>query len=407
MIDPRDVVTDRARSWQDDLALDPAITFPRSARAGEPRAMFLTGATGLLGAFVLRELLRSTTADVHCLVRATSQAAAASRLETHLAPLGLADPAAAPRIVPVAGDLGLPDFGLPRERFAALADTVDVIYHCGVLADFWRPYAALRATNVLGTAEVLRLAGTGATKPVHHASTLAVFFDQVARGAAQVSERDAATPSDGLQSGYVRSKHVAEQLVLAAAQRGLPASIYRTSRLGGDSRTGATSNTKDLIASLLKACVVLAAYPDLRFDVALAPVDWVSAALVSLSRRPDGAGQALHLFQPRPIAWPALISMVQACGYPLTAMTFDAWRTRLKQTAAAGHREREALARLWMVLGADHTLLAPRPRHETPSSGPHLEAAGLRCPPIDAGQVERYVAFFQRSGFLPAPAQNA
>jgi thioester reductase-like protein len=251
----------------------------------------------------------------------------------------------------------------------------------------------------------LRLAGTGATKPVHHVSTLAVFFDQVARGAAQISERDAATPSDELRSGYVRTKHVAEQLVLAAARRGLPASIYRTSRLAGDSRTGATSNDKDLIASLLKACVVLAAYPALVFDVALAPVDWVSQALVSLSRRPDAAGQVVHLFQPRPIGWPALIAQVQACGYPMAAMPYEAWRARLKQAAEADHPEREALAQLWIALGADDTLLARRPRHETPSSGPHLEAAGLRCPPIDAGQIERYVRFFQHSGFFPAPAR--
>jgi thioester reductase-like protein len=391
---------DPARPWQHDGELDPAIEFTRSPRGGEPRGVFLTGATGLLGAFVLRELLRSTTADVHCLVRAATPEAAASRLRDHLKRLELEDPACAPRVFTVVGDLGLPAFGLTRERFAALADSVDVIYHCGVLADFWRPYAALRATNVLGTAEVLRLAGTGATKPVHHASTLAVFFDQVAHGTAQVSERDAATPSDGLRSGYVRSKHVAEQLVLAATQRGLPATIYRTSRLGGDSQTGATSNDKDLIASLLKACVVLAAYPDLTFDVALAPIDWVSQALVSLSRRPDCAGQAFHLFQPQPIAWPALIAMVQACGYPMTAMPYDAWRARLKQTAEAGHREREALARLWMVLGASNALLTPRPHYETPSSGPHLEAAGLRCPPIDAELVERYVHFFQRSGWL-------
>jgi len=50
------------------------------------------------------------------------------------------------------------------------------------------------------------------------------------------------------------------------------------------------------------------------------------------------------------------------------------------------------------------TLLARRPHLETPCSGPHLEASGLRCPPIDAGQVQRYVYFFQRSGFFPPPA---
>lgn len=392
--------------WRTDHELDPAIVFTRPPRVGEPRRVLLTGATGLLGAFVLRELLRSSAADVRCLVRDVSPQAAARRLHDHLAQLNLADPAWTPRISAVVGDLELPMLGLSHQGFAALADDVDVIYHCGVLANFSRPYAALRATNVLGTAELLRLAGTGVTKPVHHVSTLAVFFDQVARGAACISERDEATPSDALRGGYVRSKHVAEQLVQAAARRGLPATIYRTSRLGGDSLTGATSNDKDLIAGLLRACTILGAYPELDFEVALAPVDWVGRALLSLSRRPDCAGQAFHLVQPRPIAWLALIAGVQACGYGLTAMAYDPWRARLKQAAQADHPERAALARLWVALGSDDTLLARRPRHDTPNSGPHLAAAGLLCPPIDGPYITRWLTFFQRSGFLAPPAQN-
>ena len=53
-----------------DASIDPeGVPFePRS----EPRHILLTGATGFLGAFLLRELLERTEADIHCLVRAGS-----------------------------------------------------------------------------------------------------------------------------------------------------------------------------------------------------------------------------------------------------------------------------------------------------------------------------------------------
>ncbi len=35
----------------------------------QPSAIFLTGATGFLGAFLLKELLEQTRADIYCLVR--------------------------------------------------------------------------------------------------------------------------------------------------------------------------------------------------------------------------------------------------------------------------------------------------------------------------------------------------
>ena len=57
-----------------DAVLDPDIV-PEALGRGSPvapgdaRRIFLTGATGFLGAFLLNELLRKTGAEVHCLVR--------------------------------------------------------------------------------------------------------------------------------------------------------------------------------------------------------------------------------------------------------------------------------------------------------------------------------------------------
>ncbi len=392
--------------WHQDGALDPSLRF--AAQLGspsEPRAVLLTGATGMLGAFVLAELLRTSAVEVHCLVRDDGGPPAA-RLRAHLAALGLWEPGFAGRIVAVIGDLGLPRLGLGPERFAALAAQVEVIYHCGVMAHFLRPYAALRAVNVFGTAELLRLAGTGGTRPVHHVSTLAVFFDRAGfAGTTTVSELDEAAP-EGLRSGYVRSKWAAERLVGEAMRRGLPAAIYRTSRISGHSQTGATSSWNDLLASMIKACVLLGVYPTLTIEVSMMPVDHVARAIVYLSRDERSPGRAFHLFQPAPIAWPALIGMIEAAGYPLLAVGYDEWRARLKRAASDGHPEREALARLWLLLGPDSALLGGRPRHDTPNSRVCLAGSGIECPPIHQALVNNYLGYFRQRGYIPGPGEN-
>ncbi|GEM_PF-2221929 len=54
-----------------DAQLDQAIQFvaARSPHWASPRTIFLTGATGFLGTYFLEELLRTTNAQICCLLR--------------------------------------------------------------------------------------------------------------------------------------------------------------------------------------------------------------------------------------------------------------------------------------------------------------------------------------------------
>ena len=65
------------------------------------------------------------------------------------------------RIIPVLGDLSKPLLGLTEQEFQQIASLVDVIYHAGAIVNFIYPYSQLKTTNVLGTQEILRLAGQG------------------------------------------------------------------------------------------------------------------------------------------------------------------------------------------------------------------------------------------------------
>ena len=97
---------------------------------------------------------------------------------------------------------------------ADLAATIDVIYHSGAFVNWIFPYERLKATNVLGTEEILRLATRVRIKPVHYVSSLGVFplFDS--SGEVTVIREDDTLDHDGsLHGGYLQSKWVADKLV--------------------------------------------------------------------------------------------------------------------------------------------------------------------------------------------------
>ncbi|KIU37500.1 SDR family oxidoreductase, partial [Mycobacteroides immunogenum] len=66
----------------------------------------------------------------------------------------------------LAGDIGDPNLGLDAETWQRLADTVDVIVHPAALVNHVLPYNQLFGPNVVGTAEIIKLALTTTIKPI-------------------------------------------------------------------------------------------------------------------------------------------------------------------------------------------------------------------------------------------------
>jgi thioester reductase-like protein len=280
----------------------------------------LTGATGFLGAYLLRDLLRLTNAEVRCLVRASNEADGAARVRQALEDHHLWEESFAGRIVPILGDLSQPLLGLSEDRFDALAAEVDAIYHNGANVNFVLPYEALKSTNVSSTREVLKLAGQVRLKPIHFVSSIAVL-GHLSRS--EVHEGPVLKRTEHLFNGYAISKWVAERLLEQAASRGFQVAIYRPGTIGGDSETGAW-NQKDLAVHLLQSFVRSGVAPELPMLAELTPVDHVSRAIVDLSLQPASLGRVFHL-----PAFRFMLTQVLACmadvGYALRLTPYHEW----------------------------------------------------------------------------------
>ncbi len=311
-----------AEVWLDETIQ--AGSKPRVDVSQVPSTILLTGATGFLGAFLLREFASWHQIKIHCLIRADSEREAMERLRKGLRKYRLDDEAIFDRIVPVLGDLAKPNLGLNESGFLRLAENIDWIYHNGAAVNFVYPYSALKAANVNGTRDVLRLAATTRIKPVHFSSTLAVLVgDQIQQGV--IRESDHYEFPERMNSGYGQSKWVAEQLVRLAGQRGIPVAIYRPGRITGDSVTGAW-NADDLFLAGLNFLLQAGAAPDLDIQQDLTPVDYVARWMKEISSKPACLGKTFHVVNPQLVAWPNLVRGLQQAGYELNLVQFEQWK---------------------------------------------------------------------------------
>jgi L-aminoadipate-semialdehyde dehydrogenase len=104
---------------------------------GRPLTIFLTGATGFLGAFLLRDLLsrQKEIKKVICLVRTSDPEQGIGRLREGSIIRGVWDEEwiASQRLEVIIGDLGHKLFGMGHDQWARVAKEADVVLHNGAL----------------------------------------------------------------------------------------------------------------------------------------------------------------------------------------------------------------------------------------------------------------------------------
>lgn len=395
-----------------DRGLDPAIRPEGPVATGAaPQTLFLTGATGFLGGFLLHELLKQTDARVCCLIRADNPEAGLARLAAKLKAIGVWEDAYAQRLVAVNGDLSRPQLGLDDATFAELARTVDAIYHNGASVDFVAPYAALEQANVGSVEDCLRLATTGKTKPVHFTSTLAVFNGSGRMALRRIAENERLPDPQQLVGGYAQSKWVAESLLTQAGERGLPVGIYRAGFIGGHAETGFW-NTEDFLCRMIKGSVQLGVYPDISVDVPFVSVDYVAKAIVALSRGVQPGASHFHLIAPQPLSMRNLMRWTGELGHAMRAIPYARWKRMLREALPMTNDLYPVLPFL-IEPGVDgntviEIFMQPgQPTWTDAATRERLAPSGVKAPAGDRAFTQRCVGFFHKVGFLEKPEEVA
>lgn len=394
-------------SLHDEAVLDEAIR-PETAIAVSTKvaSIFLTGATGFLGAFLLHDLLEQTEAKLYCLVRAADAKSGLKKIQNNLKSYSLWKEPYLPRIIPIVGDLSQPRLGISVEQFEALSHKIDVIYHNGAVLNFVYPYSALKPANVLGTQEILRLACKTKPKPLHYVSTDAVF-DSAAYYGTEVLESEPIVHTEGIDLGYTQTKWVSEKLVTIARDRGLPVSIYRPPLIAGDSQTGIW-NTDDFTCRFLKGCIQMGSMPNMNCGITIVPVDYVSRAVVYLSQQKELVGQSFHLNNPNYSSWNEVADWIDQFGYPVRQISYEEWEAELIKIAGVGENALSGLVPFFLRRWSEEQLTFAglgqrRVKLNCQKTVFHLEEASVSCPRVDSKLLTTYFSYLTRSSYLEAP----
>ncbi|KAL7747753.1 large subunit of alpha-aminoadipate reductase [Sorochytrium milnesiophthora] len=379
-----------------------------------PAQILLTGATGFLGAFLVRELLHTfPQATLIALARADSDTAALDRVRNNCLDHGCWPPDASARVRAVAGDLALPHWGLSDSSWAQLADCVDIIVHNGALVHWVYPYSKLAGANVDGTLTALRLATQHRLKQVCFVSSTSVLDTEhytrlmdLEDGRNAVLETDTLEGAGvGLRTGYAQTKWVAERLCMAALRRGVPVSIVRPGYIVGDSVSGVT-NADDFIWRLVKGCIDLQQTPVVNNVINVCAVDDVARTVGSIVSA--AATGVFHVWNSQRVRfrYSDLFQELQVYGYNVAPTEYVHWRAGLMDLTAVASQADTHNNALYPLL---HFVLDDLP---TSTKAPMLDDRRTRAvlsqtaAPTFADMhncMGLYLSFLVQSGFLPPP----
>ena len=378
-----------------------------------PREMLLTGSTGFFGVHLLRELLTATTAQVHCLVRARSAAHALRRI-AHAAERYELGGLAMDRVVPVAGDLAEPNLGLSPGTFSELARTIDVIHHAGAIVNFTYPYEDLRAANVSGTRELIRLASLYRGIPIHYVSTTAVLAGFGAMGVRDITEDTPLAYADHLCMGYLETKFVAEELLRNAGRAGLPVTIYRPLDIVGDHRTGAW-NTATEMCALIRFITDTGVAPDIDLPLDFVPADICAAAIRHISAQAEASGRTYHLASPKYALLPSLVDRLRSRGFAVSTIPYREWVDELLRYAARNPAHpMTPFVPLFVDLAGEAGLTVAEmylehifPSYTRSHTEQALSGSDIVFPPVDEKLLDLNIDRLIATGYLRSPAGTA
>ncbi|WP_156749594.1 non-ribosomal peptide synthetase, partial [Mycobacterium sp. E1747] len=352
-----------------DLTLDKFIDAPTLTAAptlpgpsAEVRTVLLTGATGFLGRYLVLDLLRQLDerdGKLICLIRAESDDHARQRLESTFDGADsrlLLDfrELSAGRLEVIAGDKSAAGLGIGPQAWQRLAAGVDLIVDAAALVNLVLPYSELFGPNVVGTAELIRLALTTKLKRYTFVST----YDVGRQIAPSMFTEDAdirvisahRAVDDTYANGYGNSKWASEIMLREAHdQCGLPTVIFRSGMILADTTYSGQLNLADMVTRMVLSVVATGVAPRSFYRLDAAgnpqrahydglPVEFVSEAIATLGVRAVDGFETYHVMNPHDdgVGLDQFVDWLIEAGYAVQRIDgFGEWLQRFEQRLRA------------------------------------------------------------------------
>jgi fatty acid CoA ligase FadD9 len=417
-----------------DLTLDKFFetaaltTKPPPGPTGDVRAVLLTGATGFLGRFLALwwlERLAAVGGTLICLVRGKDNAAARQRLDDIF---DSGDPELlahyqgfAGHLEVIAGDKAEANLGIDAQTWERLSDTVDLIVDPAALVNHVLPYSQLFGPNVVGTAELIRLALTSRIKPYTYVST-GGLADQ-AELVEDVDIRQICPTrklDDSYANGYGTSKWAGEVLLREAHDIfGLPVAVFRCDMILADNSYRGQLNLPDMFTRLMLSLVATRLAPGSFYELDSGgkrqrahydglPVDFIAEAICVLGGHIVKGYETYHVMNPHDdgIGLDVYVDWLIDAGYDIRRIDdFGEWHERFERALRAlPDRQRESSLLPLMHAYRDpqkpiRGSVVPADRFRAAVDGSHIGSNG-DIPHVTPAIIEKYITNLHMLGLL-------
>ncbi|OBG47669.1 hypothetical protein A5669_04965 [Mycolicibacterium fortuitum] len=398
-----------------------APSLPQST--GEIDTVLLTGATGFLGRYLALEWLErfaQAKGTLVCLVRASDDIEARKRLDDTFdtgdaALLRRYRDLAAAHLEVLAADKSLPSLGLPPHAWQRLTDTVDLIVDCAAAVNHILPYRQLFGPNVIGTAELLKIALTTKAKPVCFTSTVGLA---VGLPPGTLSENtdirqiiSSRPVSDSYANGYANSKWAGEVLLADAHERcGLPVSVFRCGMILSAPCHAGQVNVSDMFTRLLFSLVATGIAPDSFYPAGLngsrrrahydgMRVDFVAEAIAALGAQRVSGHRTFNMLNQVDdgIGFDTFVDWLIEAGYPIARVPgYGDWFQRFTAALQALPERQRRRSLLPLIGSYQRPMLAHRgdvvPATRFAAAVRDAGIAGGCIPGITKDMIVKYIA---------------
>lgn len=377
-----------------------------------PKTVFLTGATGVLGARILKDLLQTTSSRIYCLARGKDPAHCRQRVGSFLRvydPDGTLQPEFVSRVIVLRGDVTQDRLGLSEPAFAELQSRTDLTIHAAANTSLLLKYKRLEPINVQGTGRVIEFCLGTLEKRLSYVSTYTVMGDKTFDTSVRFQETDYDLGQGFDYMSYQRSKFRAEAMVRAAQERGLKWRIFRPGQIYGDSITGAyphaETQVSGLFYDLFKTAMDTRVMPESYIHYDVVPVDYVSRGIVALSAGVENFFEVYHLINPDAKTFAQVMGLLREIGYPIDLLPEEIYKQKLRrgEVTKNGKRYTSTILKafnLWYFISKISFYASAMTDCEFTRS--KLEKLGVTCPPIDRKLMETYVRAGIRQGYFPS-----